>query len=645
MTDSKMTRRTALAALGAAGASLAVGPMLQLSFADQGGTVTGHTYGCDPNDPNGLPGQLARRVLALPSVADLSGYAGEYDGRQAHLIGYLPDSHTGGGIYCWNAAYPKSAHNGATIISPTVPFNSADLAGYWQGTGESDASGFGCWVAIGLLSDVAAAPPLLTGGLRKAFRFEGETSISAVIQAKSSLYAWHASITQTAADSPIVHYTSVPGPRYIDVVGFRLAQPDSSTPGGGTANNHASIKFSGGEFNKALLNKVDTAALGVTFGYGSIHLPRRRHEYGTAAFNSFRNIEKMAIENIGAAYSLLVGNGIDGMRGASHGIRLSGYAKPSDSTDAECEGVVGAANVIRGMQTGVSLQNTSKGFNLAALYIENVGYGIHAIRGTSQTNNPTLGRIDFSSKNVGRGIYSQGASYTTYDFTMNGTSEGAGIEELTEASAEGHNVYRGVMRGTAGTGAMLRYSYQVIDLLIDSPAQSGCVLSGSFCRGGVTVTGAGSNGVAVYGSNNKLDVVAANCVGYELLIAGSHNVIDVSINGDVLITGSNNQLRGTVTGAITVQGPGNDIAGVRGYSARGKFVGTTNGSGEMLIPLGVKAAAPGISVTATIEDPSGDLHCRLQSIDALMQATFVVTDNHAPAANRSVTLHWQAEAI
>lgn len=641
MSEQKISRRSILAALGVAGATLATGQFFQVTSAKQG-TVTEHTYG---GDPGGLPGMLKKHVLALDSIAGLSGYEGEYAGRQVHLIGYMPGSDTGGGIYYWDADCPKSTHNGGTIVSPTVPFDPNNLAGFMQRLGETDPSGLGCWIAVGLLLDVKTATSLIAGGLRKTFHFEGEKSISVEMYAKSSLYAWNAEITQTAVDRSILIFTGVPGPRYQDVVGFRLAQPDSSGPGGGTANNHSSIKFSGGEFNKAMLNKVDTAALGISFAYGSIHLPRRRHEYGIAAFNSFRNLEKMAIENIGAAYSIVVGNGVDGIRGNSHGIRLSGYGKPTDSTDAECEGVVGAANVIRGMQTGVSMQNTAKGFNLAALYMENVGYAVHAIKGTSQANNPTLGRVDFSSKNVGRGVWSQGASYTTYDFTINGTVEGAGVEELTESSAEGHNVYRGVMRATAGTGAMIRYSYQVIDLLIDSPAQSGCVLSGSFCRGSVTVTGAGSNGVAVYGSNNKLEVVAANCAGYELLIAGNRNVMDVNIAGDVLLTGSDNQLRGFVSGTVTVQGQGNDISGVHGYAARGRFSGTTNAAGEVAIPLGLRSYIKGFSVTATVEDAASNFSCRLLSLDSSNLATFVVFLNNAVAASSDVVIHWQAEAI
>jgi len=641
MSEQKMSRRSILTALGVAGAALATGQFIQVTSAQQG-TVTGHMYG---GGPGGLPEMLKKRVLALDSIADLNGYEGEYAGRQVHLIGYIPGTDTGGGIYYWDADCPKSAHNGGTIISPTVPFDMNNLSGFLQRAGETDPSGLGCWMATSRLLDVHTVSALIAGGRRETFHFEGETSISAEIFAKSSLNAWNAEIVQTAVDHSIVYYTGVPGPSYKEVVGFRLAQPDSSSPGGGTANNHASIKFGGGEFNRVMLNKVDTAALGISFGYGSIHLPRRRHEYGVAAFNSFRNIEKMAIENIGASYSMIVGNGVDGIRGNSHGIRLSGYGKPTDAADAECEGVVGAANVIRGMQTGVSMQNTAKGFNLSALYMENVGYAVHAIKGTSQANNPTLGRVDFSSKNVGRGIWSQGASYTTYDFTINGTSEGAGVEELTESSAEGHNVYRGVMRRTAGTGAVIRYSYQVIDLLIDSPAQSGCVLSGGFCRGSVTVTGAGSNGVAVYGSNNKLEVVAANCAGYELLIAGNRNVMDVNIDGDVLLTGSDNQLRGYVSGTITVQGQGNDITGVQGYTARGRYAGTTNAAGEAAIPLGLRAYSKGFSITATVEDAGGNGSCRLASLDSSGVATFAVFANNVPVASSGVVIHWQAQAL
>lgn len=641
-----LSRRQLLTALGLAGAACATGVSIQHIHA-VGNSVSHDVYGSPFSAIEALEEAVLERVVALDSIVDLVGFSGEYDGQQVHLAGYAPVQPSIPCGYRWKADQPKFVHNGVSIISPTVPLapDLSDYAAYLQRTGETDPSGDGCWVLLDKVADVRGTAQLLVRTNDDWMFGPGETQLTTEILAKGSAYSLGAKLSQTAQDMKIFYYAGVPAPMYRTVLGFRMSQPDSTLPGGGTANNHSSLKFSGGSFNRALLNQVDSAALGISFGYGAISLPKRRHEHGLAAFNSFRNMEKMAIENIGASYSVLVGNSVDGIRGNSHGIRLTGYALPSDSTEAPCVGVVGAANVICGMLSGVSLQNTSRGFNLSALYMEDVQYGIHAIRGTAQANNPTLGRLDFAAKQVGRGIYSQGASHTTYDFTLDGTTVGAGIEEITESTAQGRNVYRGVMKGTASTGATIRYSYQVLDLLIDEPAQSGCVLSGSFCRGGITVTGAGSNGVAIYGSSNKLDVVAANCSAYALVIDGHHNVIDCSIEGNVLLRGNGNQMRGSINGTVTDQGSGNDKRGLYGYSASGVYTGTTDADGEIVVPLGLKPPAGAVSAVAVLENSTLTCTCLLKSAPNPQQATFIIANNGVAAPHLAVSLRWMAEVL
>mgnify|MGYP000256490854 CR=1 FL=1 len=83
-------------------------------------------------------------VTPVNSVADLAGFAGTKDDQQISLKGWHPDSDVGGGILCWDAAKPKTEHNGGTVFSPTVPF-SVD-GSYNTALGETDASGSGCWV-------------------------------------------------------------------------------------------------------------------------------------------------------------------------------------------------------------------------------------------------------------------------------------------------------------------------------------------------------------------------------------------------------------------------------------------------------------------------------------------------------------------
>lgn len=89
-------------------------------------------------------------VTPVNSVADLAGFAGTKDDQQISLKGWHPDSDVGGGILYWDAAKPKSEHNGGTVFSPTVPF-SAITGDYLDGVGETDAGGSGCWVRLGYL--------------------------------------------------------------------------------------------------------------------------------------------------------------------------------------------------------------------------------------------------------------------------------------------------------------------------------------------------------------------------------------------------------------------------------------------------------------------------------------------------------------
>ena len=84
-------------------------------------------------------------VYPVGSVEDLAGLVGVLDDQQISLKGWHPDSDVGGGTLYWDAAKPKSEHNGGTVFSPTVPF-SATTGDYLSGAGETDGGGSGCWV-------------------------------------------------------------------------------------------------------------------------------------------------------------------------------------------------------------------------------------------------------------------------------------------------------------------------------------------------------------------------------------------------------------------------------------------------------------------------------------------------------------------
>lgn len=83
-------------------------------------------------------------VLQLDTVADLYGITGTTKLQQVSLAAWNSGTALGGGILFWDGTKAKSAHNGGTVFSPTVPFTT--VAAYLAGTGETDPAGTGCWV-------------------------------------------------------------------------------------------------------------------------------------------------------------------------------------------------------------------------------------------------------------------------------------------------------------------------------------------------------------------------------------------------------------------------------------------------------------------------------------------------------------------
>ena len=91
-------------------------------------------------------------VYPVESVEELAGLVGAIDDQQINLKGWQPDSGVNGGILYWDSAKLKSEHDGDTVFSPTVPFNSDELI-YGAGTGETDPTGAGCWVRVRILAN------------------------------------------------------------------------------------------------------------------------------------------------------------------------------------------------------------------------------------------------------------------------------------------------------------------------------------------------------------------------------------------------------------------------------------------------------------------------------------------------------------
>ncbi|EMB4306746.1 right-handed parallel beta-helix repeat-containing protein [Pseudomonas aeruginosa] len=90
---------------------------------------------------------IGRSAMVLASLADLPDVPQSYT-HEYIVQGHRPGITTGGGRFYWDGAVARNRHNGGTIISPTVPAYTAQtgLAGYLDGSGETEPSAFGCFV-------------------------------------------------------------------------------------------------------------------------------------------------------------------------------------------------------------------------------------------------------------------------------------------------------------------------------------------------------------------------------------------------------------------------------------------------------------------------------------------------------------------
>lgn len=124
---------------------------------DTTGSMEGATVG-DPSDErwNALIDEtdlvkgaslIGRSAMVLASLADFPDVPQSYT-HEYIVQGHRPGITTGGGRFYWDGAVARNRHNGGTIISPTVPAYTAQtgLAGYLDGSGETEPSAFGCFV-------------------------------------------------------------------------------------------------------------------------------------------------------------------------------------------------------------------------------------------------------------------------------------------------------------------------------------------------------------------------------------------------------------------------------------------------------------------------------------------------------------------
>ncbi|BBI36544.1 glycosyl hydrolase family 28-related protein [Cohnella abietis] len=167
--SSPFSRRKFLAAMGSMGAVVATGSLL-LSGPRM---VAANKKSADPE--------------YLSSVADIQSLKlNSLDNGQTFIIGsYHPNKTIGGGIYYVDKNRSKSAHNGGSIISPTVPWNGkvSGLRGFLNRTGETNPKGTGCLVRL----NEERLTPLSFGALADGAN-DDTASIQAAIDSGSPLF-------------------------------------------------------------------------------------------------------------------------------------------------------------------------------------------------------------------------------------------------------------------------------------------------------------------------------------------------------------------------------------------------------------------------------------------------------------------------
>ena len=427
-------------------------------------------------------------------------------------------------------------------------------------------------------------------------------------------------LTQTA------QRTSILGGGYdkdnITIEGFNFIQDKTSAISGGTANDHQMSKFYGGKYNRLIGNKYD-GQFAISFAYGSASLPDRTGQFGLAAFNEATDLQGMFIEAIGSQYNRIIGNALDSVtKGQQHGIRLSGYDKinnPSESTHAPNFGQVGVANVFRRIANGVSAQNSSKYSNLSAMHFTDVDACIHATLGTVPLNDPSMHRFDFTAHNVRKLANLQYLNHTKLGFHVDGSSfTSVGIDELTGRTGTGFNHYEGMIRNSAATAMINRYSHNLYNLQIDTSNADGAGIAGNY-GGGTIIANACNTCVSVTGNYNNLTVVATNGVYNALAVGGVGNVINIQTDGNVAVSGNGNTIIGRIGGKLTVTGSDNKFIGeVVGTVSRGSGTGnkysdlkgwsdtivmpaiTTTGGGRITLTVAKHESAQIRNIFATI---------------------------------------------
>jgi len=472
--------------------------------------------------------------------------------------------------------------------------------------------------ADGLTDDSAAIDAAITGASRAVF-FPAATyrmDDEAVVVGYGAVDGDGAATVfdLVTEDKKFVSFTDdgtavVESPRVTSVT---ITQVGSSALGGGTANNHAPIAFTGSYNGAAVLNWLNNTALGTKWEYGSMTLSDRTSRNGLCAFNTYNGVEKMAIENIGASYTRVIGNSVEGargtgVRGESHGLRLTGLTPTAHGHDARCKGVVASGNTLAGMLTGVSAQHSAQFWNVGATHLHDIQVGLQTVIPASADAVVSHGRTDFTFQALNQVANIDGGEYL--DLHVNGSqvdydasladSGNAVIEANAPAfGGAGHNRYTGIIRDVDENGIDVRYPHAVFDVsLVDvNTAGTGgafgarLVAGADGCMGRILVSNC-VNGVTIFSDGNNLDLHVSNASADAIAVAGDNNLLRVWTDGTLTVTGTGNVVSGYADTVLdtSVDPMSNNYAGMTGMSAtRTEFSAAVGGTGEVTVAHGLK---------------------------------------------------------
>jgi len=336
-----------------------------------------------------------------------------------------------------------------------------------------------------------------------------------------------------------------------------------------------------------------TAAFGGTIAQFVANVPvaqpLRASSGVTVAFNDIVNAAITGQQIFCANHTRVVGNSVvNDVDSTQHGYRFTGY--PGGPTNFNSA----SANTSKNVQNGISVQTATRYNSLNGFVTESPTNA-----GAQFNTNSTLANWHHSynyyqgiSQGGTHGIYAAKPQYNQLTHIVDGAStwgvqfDNAGTYGLNKCnmldavianSGEGasinssNNHIRVVLSQIAGRGITIAGSYNVVDVVCDTPS-----------------TSINTFALQISGSNNIVRITSVgNANTVDISISGNQNLIECMSSKSIAVTGDNNKFIGFLntvgTTNISNSGTGNDFSGLKGVSGLYVGTGTTNASGVVTI--------------------------------------------------------------